>query len=433
MRFLRSPSRTYEAPDGVATGEIDSSSSPSGTTGAPTEENETLGSYFRGRIDGIKGGDLGSIPIVIGIIIIAIYFQARNDNFLTSGNFVNLVVQAAPFAVIGMGVVFVLLLGEIDLSIGFVSGVGGVIMALLILPDGSQVSTPVAIAAAIATGVAIGLLQGVLFAKVGIPSFVVTLAGLLGWNGVVLLLIGSRGTVVIQDDFINGIANDSLSKMAGWLVVEGAVLLYALLQFSAVRSRAKAGLPNVPMSLILIRIAALAIAGAIVVAVLNETRGVPYVGVLVIVLMLIGTYVTDRTRFGRHVYAVGGNVEASRRAGISIDRIRISVFMISGGMAALGGIILASRLSSVDTGAGGGSILLYSIAAAVIGGTSLFGGRGTVRSAVLGAIVIASIDNGLGLLNVSAGTKFVVTGLVLLAAVTVDSLSRKGRESSGRA
>lgn len=437
MRFLRSPSRTYEAPDGVAGGqiedEVESGNSPAGTMGAATEQNETLGSYFRGRIDGIKGGDLGSIPIVVGIIIIAIYFQARNENFLTSGNFVNLVVQAAPFAVIGMGIVFVLLLGEIDLSVGFVSGVGGVIMALLLIPDGSQVSVPVAIAAAISAGVVIGLIQGLLFAKVGIPSFVVTLAGLLAWNGVVLLLIGARGTVVIQDDFINGIANNSLSKVAGWVVIEGAVLLYALLQYLAVRSRKKAGLPNVPWSLILLRIAGLAIGGAVVVYVLNETRGVPYVGVLVIVLMLIGTYVTDRTRFGRHVYAVGGNVEASRRAGIGIDGIRIAVFMISGGMAALGGIILASRLSSVDTGAGGGSILLYSIAAAVIGGTSLFGGRGTVRSAVLGAIVIASIDNGLGLLNVSAGTKFVVTGLVLLAAVTVDSLSRKGRESSGRA
>ena len=433
MRFLERPSRTYQAPDSAGGGEIDSSSSPSGTTAAPTEPNETLGSYFRGRIDGIKGGDLGSIPIIVGIILIAIYFQSRNENFLTSGNFVNLVVQAAPYAVIGMGVVFVLLLGEIDLSIGFVSGVGGVIMALLLLPDGNQVSTPVAIAAAISAGVAIGLLQGVLFAKVGIPSFVVTLAGLLGWNGVVLLLIGSRGTVVIQDEFIIGISNNSLSNMGGWLVVEGAVLLYAVLQYLAVRTRAKAGLPNVPISLILIRIAVLAIAGAIVVSVLNETRGVPYVGVLVIALMLVGTYVTDKTRFGRHVYAVGGNVEASRRAGISIDRIRISVFMISGGMAALGGIVLASRLSSVDTGAGGGSILLLSIAAAVIGGTSLFGGRGTVRSAVIGAIVIASIDNGLGLLNVSAGTKYVVTALVLLAAVTVDSLARKGRESSGRA
>lgn len=414
-------------------GPIESTDAPSGVPTAPVVENETLGTYFRGRIEGIRAGDLGSLPIIVGIILIAVYFQYRNDKFLTAGNFVNLIVQMAPIAVIGMGIVFVLLLGEIDLSVGFVSGVGGVITALLLNPDGNQTSAAVAITVAISAGMTIGLIQGVLFAKVGIPSFVVTLAGLLAWNGVVLLLIGSRGTVVIQDDFVDGIANNTMSHLACWIVIEGAVALYALNQFIAVRTRRKAGLPNVPWSLIGLRIGLLAAGGAILTIVVNSSRGMPYVGVLMIALMLIGTFITDRTSFGRHVYAVGGNVEASRRAGIRVDGIRIAVFVISGGMAALGGIILASRLLSVDTNSGGGSILLYSIAAAVIGGTSLFGGRGTVRSAILGAIVIASIDNGLGLLNVSAGTKYVVTGLVLLAAVTVDSLSRKGRESSGRA
>ena len=396
-------------------------------------DSETLSDHFRARIAGIRAGELGSIPIIIGIIIISVYFQSRNDNFLTAGNFVNLIVQMSPIAIIGMGIVFVLLLGEIDLSVGFVSGVGGVICALLLIPDGNQVSPAVAIAAAIAAGLVIGTLHGVLFAKVGIPSFVVTLAGLLAWNGVVLQLIGGRGTVVIQDDFINGIANNSLSHAAAWLVVEGSVLIYAASQAAAVRSRHKAGLPNVPMSLILLRIGSLAIAGALVVLIVNSSRGLPYVGVLIIALMLAWTFITDRTRFGRHVYAVGGSAEAARRAGIGVDGIRIAVFAISSSMAALGGIVLASRLSSVDTNAGGGSILLYSIAAPVIGGTSLFGGRGTIRSAILGAIVIASIDNGLGLTNVSAGTRFIVTGLVLLAAVTVDSLSRKGRTASGRA
>jgi D-xylose transport system permease protein len=216
--------------------------------------------------------------------------------------------------------------------------------------------------------------------------------------------------------------------------VEGAVLVYALLQYLAVRNRAKAGLPNLPISLILLRIGVLAALGAVVVIVANSAtnRGLPYVGLLLIALMLVLTFVTDRTRFGRHVYAVGGSVEAARRAGIRVDAIRIAVFGISGTMAALGGIILASRLSSVDTNAGGGTILLYSIAAPVIGGTSLFGGHGTIRSALLGAVVIASIDNGLGLLNTTAGTKYVVTALVLLAAVSVDSLSRKGRVASGR-
>jgi D-xylose transport system permease protein len=436
LQWLTSPKEAYRAPDGAGGGApaiVDDPESPAGTTGAPEYEQETVGSYFRGRIEGIRAGELGNIPLFVGILVIAIYFQSRNSNFLTAGNLVNLIVQMAPYAIIGMGVVFVLLLGEIDLSIGFVSGIGGVITALLLVPDGNQTSVIVAIAAAIAAGTAIGVLQGTLFAKVGIPSFIVTLAGLLGWNGVVLLLIGSRGTVTIQDDFIYGIANDSLSHVAAWIVVEGAVALFALIQFATVRSRAKAGLPNVPTALILLRVALFAAVGAAVVIICNGDRGLPYVGVLMIVLVLGWTFVTDRTKFGRHVYAVGGNAEAARRAGIRIDGVRIACFAISGGMAAVGGIVFASRLSSVDTNAGGGSILLYAIAAAVIGGTSLFGGRGTVRSALLGAVVIAGIENGLGLLNVSAGTKFVVTALVLLAAVAVDSLSRRGRAAAGRA
>lgn len=216
LNWLTSP-KAYQAPDGAGGGTpavVDDPGSPAGTLDAPAYEQETLGGYFRGRIAGIRSGELGNIPLFIGIIVIAIYFQSRNSNFLTAGNLVNLIVQMAPYAIIGMGVVFVLLLGEIDLSIGFVSGIGGVITALLLLPGPGQVDVFVAIAAAIAAGTAIGVLQGTLFAKVGIPSFIVTLAGLLGWNGVVLLLIGSRGTVTIQDDFIYGIANDSLSTGA---------------------------------------------------------------------------------------------------------------------------------------------------------------------------------------------------------------------------
>jgi D-xylose transport system permease protein len=400
----------------------------------PDVETESVSEYVQRWWVGVRNGDLGSIPIIVGIIVIAIYFQTRNSNFLTAGNFVNLIAQMSAITIIGMGIVFVLLIGEIDLSVGFVSGVGGVIAALLILPDGhNQVAPLLACIIAVLAGVGIGVFHGLIITKIGIPSFVVTLAGLLAWNGVVLLLIGSRGTVVIQDDFVNGIANNFLSESAAWLVVEGAVALYAIMQLVAVRKRAKHGLPNVPIGVILGRIAGLAILGGIVVYVANQNRGVPYVGVLMLVLLVGWTFVAKRTRFGRHVYAVGGNAEAARRAGINVDRVKIAVFAISSSMAALGGIVLASRLSSVDTNAGGGSILLYSIAAAVIGGTSLFGGRGEVKSALLGAIVIASIDNGLGLLNVSAGTRFVVTGVVLLAAVTVDSISRRGRESSGRA
>jgi D-xylose transport system permease protein len=394
---------------------------------------ETVSIYARRWWDNVRSGDLGSLPIIIGLVLIAIIFQSQNDRFLTAGNFVNLLIQGAAFATIAMGIVFVLLLGEIDLSIGYVSGVAGVICTLLLLPDGNEVSPAIALALALGAGAAIGVVHGVIITKVGVPSFVVTLAGLLAWNGVVLLLIGSRGTVILQDDFIIGFANDFLSEGVSWLLVLAAVGGYAGIQLNGLRKRAKLGLPNDPMLIVGARIAALAVALAAVVWVCNDDRGVPYVAVLVGVLLVFWTWVARRTKFGRYVYAVGGNAEAARRAGINVDRIKIIVFAICSLMAALGGIILASRLRSVDTNAGGGSILLYSIAAAVIGGTSLFGGRGHVKSALLGALVIASIDNGLGLLGLGSGEKFVITGGVLLLAVTVDSVSRRGRESAGRA
>ena len=382
---------------------------------------------------GVRSGELGSLPIILGLIIIAVVFQSQNSNFLTAPNFVNLIVQMAPIAVIGMGIVFVLLLGEIDLSVGYVSGVAGVVTALLLNPDGNELPVLVVIPIALLCGASIGTLHGLLITKIGIPSFVVTLAGLLAWNGVVLLLIGDAGTVTVQNDLIIGFANDFLSPLGAWIVMLGSVAVYAIVELVTYRSRTKKGLPNEPVSVMVLKVAFLAAVGTVVVAVANQDRGVPYVGVLLIALLIGLTFVTDRIKFGRYVYAVGGNKEASRRAGIGTDRITIAVFAMCSTMAALGGIVLASRLRSVDTNAGGGSILLYSIAAAVIGGTSLFGGRGTIRSALLGALVIASIDNGLGLLNVGAGQRFVITGLVLLAAVTVDSLSRRGREQSGRA
>jgi D-xylose transport system permease protein len=398
-----------------------------------TAPTATLGAYGKRWVDNVRGGELGSLPIILGLLIICVVFQVQNDRFLTAGNFVNLMVQGAAYALVAMGIVFVLLLGEIDLSVGFVSGVAGVITALLLLPDGSQVPTGVAIAAALGSGLAIGTLHGLLFAKIGIPSFVVTLAGLLAWNGVVLLLIGSRGTVVLQDDFVIGFANDFLPHSTAWVLVLATVGAYALVQVWGLSKRSAAGLPNDPLLIVALRIAGLLVALAFVVWVVNQDRGLPYVAVLVGVLLVFWTYVLRRTRFGRHVYAIGGNEEAARRAGINVDRIKVACFAICSLMAAVGGIVLASRLRSVDTNAGGGAILLYSIAAAVIGGTSLFGGRGHIKSALLGALVIASIDNGLGLLGLSSGTKFVVTGLVLLLAVAVDSISRKGRASSGRA
>jgi len=397
------------------------------------DSQRSLSDYARDYWAGVKAGELGSLPILIGMIIICVVFQSQNDQFLTSGNFVNLILQSAAFMTIGMGIVWVLLLGEIDLSIGYVSGVAGVITAILLTPDGNQSPTFIAILLAILAGTAIGTLHGLLFTKIGIPSFVVTLAGLLAWNGVVLLLIGARGTVTLQDDFTIGLANDFLSPTMSWLGVAISVAVYGGIQLNEIRVRKAAGLDHEPPLLVGLRIGGLAVALGLVVAFANEDRGIPWVFVLVGALLLFWTFILKRTKFGRYVFAVGGNVEAARRAGINVDRIRIAVFAIASTMAAIGGIILASRLRSVDTNAGGGSILLYSIAAPVIGGTSLFGGRGTIKSAILGAIVIASIDNGLGLLGLGSGEKFVITGGVLLLAVTVDSLSRRQQTASGRA
>jgi D-xylose transport system permease protein len=408
-------------------------SAPASPAPGSSPQQAGLGSYVQKWWTDVKSGELGSLPIIVGLIIIAIVFQSQNDRFLTAGNFVNLIVQSAAFATIAMGVVWVLLLGEIDLSIGYVSGVAGVITAVLLTPDGSELPTFAAISLALSAGMAIGLLHGLIITKVGVSSFVVTLAGLLAWNGVVLLLIGSRGTVILQDDFTIGLANDFLSEAASWIAVLACIGIYAAMQLNEIRVRRAAYLDHEPLSLVGLRIGGVAVALLAVVYIANQDRGIPYVFVLVAALLVFWSFIHARTRFGRYVMAVGGNAEAARRAGIDVDRIRIAVFAIASLMAAIGGIILASRLRSVDTNAGGGSILLYSIAAAVIGGTSLFGGRGHIKSAILGALVIVSIDNGLGLLGLGSGEKFVITGGVLLLAVTVDSISRRRQARSGRA
>jgi D-xylose transport system permease protein len=408
-----------------------SDAAPAGIPGAP---NESIGEFARRWWTGVRSGELGSLPIIVGLILIAIIFQSQNSQFLTAGNFVNLIVQMAAITIIGMGIVFVLLLGEIDLSVGYVSGVAGVTAALLLIPDGHhQFGAGPAIFVALAAGLGIGVFQGLIITKIGVPSFVVTLAGLLAWNGVVLLLIGDKGTVIIQNSVVVGFANDFLPDTTAWIVLALGIALYAGILVNTDRTRRKAGLPTEPTLLLALRVLGLAAAGVVVVAFANADRGIPYVFLVITALYILWTFVLNRTRFGRHIYAVGGNTEAARRAGINVDNVKIACFGICSMMAALGGIVLASRLRSIDTNSGGGTILLYSIAAAVIGGTSLFGGRGHIKSAVLGALVIASIDNGLGLLGLSSGTKFVITGLVLLAAVAVDSFSRRGRAQAGRA
>jgi len=388
--------------------------------------------YISSYLKRMRSGDFGTLPIVIGLLIIALIFQSLNKNFLTPVNLVNLIIQMAGLATIAIGVVFVLLLGEIDLSIGFVSAVAGVTMTLLFLPP-FNLPWFLAMPAGLLVVTLIGLLQGSIITGFGLPSFIVTLAGMLVWNGVVLLMVGAGGTIILQDSTAVAIANAFLPAMWGWILAAAVVALYAFNTLSHNISRRREGLSVVPTPLVLAQIGGVSLLILVAVYICNLDRGVPFVGVLLLLFLVIFSYIATRTPFGRYVYAVGGNAEAARRAGIDVDRIRIYVFMLSSFMAGWGGIILASRLRSVATNSGGGSLTLYAIAAAVIGGTSLFGGRGSVMSALLGALVVASVDNGMGLLGLSAGVKFIITGLVLLVAVLVDALARRSRVKSGRA
>lgn len=400
---------------------------------AAAEPAEGVRASLRGAFENLRSGDVGSLPVILGLIVITVFFTSKNSNYLTAVNFNNLIVQMAGVTTIAIGVVFVLLLGEIDLSIGYVSGVAGVIVAELQLPgSGHDLPGLVAIVLAIVGGALIGAFQGSFVAIIGVPSFVVTLAGLLAWQGVILKAIGIQGVIVIQDNTINNVANYYFSDSAGWIIAGTASAAYAVSALSGVISRRRAGIATRNLWLVITKVVSLAGIAFFVVAVSNSDRGFPFAGLLIVVLLVFFTYVATRTTFGRHVYAVGGNAEAARRAGINVVRTRIYVFMIASAMAALGGVIFAARLRSVDLNAGGGTILLDAIAAAVIGGTSLFGGRGAVKSALLGALIIAMIANGIDLVGYSSGTKFITTGVILLAAVTLDTVSRRRLEASGR-
>jgi D-xylose transport system permease protein len=317
------------------------------------------------------------------------------------------------------------------LSIGYVSAVAGVGLAILLQPP-TVIGWPVALIAALLIAALIGILHGWIITFFQVPSFVVTLAGLLAWNGVVLIIIGEGGTVIIQDATINGIANSFLPPALGWLVAVVGVAGYAATQILRRQTRQATKLSVAPMSILIIQVVFLAIIAFFVVTVANQDRGVPFVGVLILVLLVGLTYLAENTRFGRYVYAIGGNKEAARRAGIKVEQVRTLVFMISSLMAGVGGIIVAGRLRSVATNSGGGNLLLNCIASAVIGGASLFGGQGRVFNAVLGALIVASVENGMGLLGLSSGIQFIITGLVLLSAVLVDAISRRSQQQSGR-
>lgn len=450
------------------------------------------GEFVRDYLSRVRGGEVGAMPAILGLVVLVLVFSQASDRFLTVYNLANLVTQAGITVFIAMGLVFVLLLGEIDLAAGTASGVCAGMMGLALVGKGDlqkALGTPVfvtvvvfmllaigvavlsrlwipavmvavgllmavlhlftgnplgAIYVAVSGGVSIGLLTGFLVARIGIPSFVVTLALFLGWQGVLLQMVGDGGAIPVgQFKLIFGIANRNLAPALGWLffaLLLGSYLVYTVLR--SVRRRGQ-GLSAEPMAIVLARAGGLAVIGVVGLFFLNQERspnpsttsikGTPYVLPLIIIFMVGWTLVLTKTRFGRYVYAVGGNAEAARRAGVDLRRIRIAAFAIGSGMAALGGVVQASRLGSVPSDAGGRNTLLFAVAAAVIGGTSLFGGRGRARDAVIGGLVIATIPNGLGLLpNLPASTQFVVTCLVLLVAASVDALSRKRASATGR-
>jgi D-xylose transport system permease protein len=402
-------------------------------------QSPSIGNSVRAYVERVRGGDMGALPAVLGLVVLCTVFAIARPAFLTAINFANLFTQGAAVTVIAMGLVFVLLLGEIDLSAGYASGVCAAVLAVTL----ANLGLPwyVCVLAAIVTGSVIGVVLGSLVAKVGIPSFVVTLAAFLAFQGLVLVLVDEGTNISIRDPIVVAIAGKNMPPWLGWALYAACVVIYAGVQLLRARKRAKRELIADPISLIAIRVVALAVVGGLAVYFLNLERsrnpllssltGVPIVIPVILALLVVWTFVLRRTSFGRHIYAVGGSSEAARRAGISVDRIKISAFVICSSMAAVGGIIAASRASSVDPNTGGSSVLLYAVGAAVIGGTSLFGGKGRVLDAVLGGAVVAVIENGMGLMGYGSSVKYLVTGFVLLLAAGVDARPRTPAAAAG--
>jgi D-xylose transport system permease protein len=399
---------------------------------------QAVGDYFTR----VRGGDVGSLPAVLGLIVLFVFFTLmKPDTFFSIFNFANLLNQSAAIIVLAMGLVFVLLLGEIDLSAGFTAGTAAAVLAM---------AWPIALILGLLTGTVIGLIIGVLVARLGIPSFVVTLAMFLALQGVMLLIISEGGTIRLRSDELLAIMNKNMPLWAGWLLWAIVVLGYAYVGWRNIGKRRKAGLKATATSVWAAKVVSLAVMFGVLVYLLNQQRqivrpgkeacpvdgdapvgcipviqGVPWAVLVVLVLVVGLTFVLSRTSFGRHIYAVGGNSEAARRAGISVKMIKIYCFMICSTLAAVAGVLIASRDNSVSPTTGGAQTLLFAVGAAVIGGTSLFGGKGRVMDAVIGGLVIAVIANGLPLITQQSGIQFVVTGLVLLVAASVDAISRK--------
>ena len=402
-----------------------------------TLEKETLKGAASNYLSRVKAGDIGSLPAVLGLVSLVAVFGAMSEFFLTNRNFANLLTQAAPVMVIAMGLVFVLLLGEIDLSAGYASGVCGAVLVLLVTNEGWSWYT--ALAASIAVGALLGVLIGTLVSRLGIPSFVVTLAAFLAFQGVLLLLAGEGGTIPIADKTILAVENSNLTPLQGWILWAVSSAAYVLGGLNRINSRRKAGLVVELTQLWAMKTVALLIitGGAVFqlnqergLSATNSTKGVPIVAPLILAILIAGTFLLSRTAFGRHIYAVGGNAEAARRAGINVKRVRTIAFVLCSALAAVAGMLFASRMNSISPSTGGSSTLLYAVGAAVIGGVSLFGGKGRMRDAILGGFVVAVIDNGMGLLGYGAGIQYLVTGAVLLVSAGVDAVSRRGALSN---
>jgi D-xylose transport system permease protein len=401
---------------------------------------QSLGQYLRTWLARARGGDAGVLPVAVALVAVTVVFTFVSPNhvFLSAANLVNLFDQSAVFIVLAMGEGFVLLLGEIDLSIGYVAGIGAIVAANLVQP-GSSLPWWLAIAIALAACGLIGLVQGLIITRLGIPAFIVTLAGYLIWFGVMIILIGPAGgvsitsTILPDQQALYGIVYAYIDPVAAWIGLAVVVALLCGSLWLRDSNRRKSGLVAPPLGLTLAKIVAIAVAGAAVVGISNLDRGrnlpiigVPWVVPLVLVVLAAGTVFLERTAFGRHMYAVGGNAEAARRAGINVPRVRTVAFILCSATAGLAGVIYLSQLGGITTNIAGGSLVLYAVAATVIGGTSLFGGRGRAIHGLLGGLVIGAIYNGLYLLGLPIQYQLIITGLVLLAAVSIDSLSRKG-------
>jgi D-xylose transport system permease protein len=421
------------SPEAVA--EAEAAAAEAARLASPEIIADSFGEYARLWARRVRSGESGALPVLIGLAAIIIYFQARNSLFLSAGNLVNLLIQGAPFILLGMAEVFVLLLGEIDLSVG----ANGVMAA--VITGWMAFSNPwwVAILGGLAVSAVIGALLGTIITRLRLPSFIVTLGGLFALNGLIIVVIarsghGSGGTIPIANNVLDDLTSGDLSPIAGWIVMVVAVALAGVLMTVRDRRRRASNLVASPASVTALKVGIMAVAGIVVVIVGNtnrgvttQLRGVPWAVLIVLGFLGVWTALLARTRFGRYVYAIGGNAEAARRAGINLIMIRTLAFTLCGLTAGAAGIIYASRLGSISSGADTGGLVLFAVAAAVIGGTQLFGGRGKMLHALLGGLIVAAIYNGLGLLGMSAAATDIVTAIVLIAAVSVDSLTRRGR------